>query len=172
MEELELTYLVQDLPDGVKASKSKEMLDIYLPASSHHPTLRIRRTGNKYEMTKKEPIDGDATRQLENTIPLTEAEYKDLETLPGKRTYKTRYYYTENGIEYEVAVFTGDLAGLITADVEFKSVKEKDAFTPPAWCYADVSQETFLAGGMLCGKKYADLEKDLKKFNYKKQPAQ
>ena len=38
----------------------------------------------------------------------------------------------------------------------------------PDFCLADVTEEIFIAGGMLGGKKYKDIEIDLKKFNYKK----
>ena len=32
----------------------------------------------------------------------------------------------------------------------------------------EVTNEEFLAGGMLCGKSYEDLKENLEKFNYKK----
>jgi hypothetical protein len=38
----------------------------------------------------------------------------------------------------------------------------------PDFCLTDVTQELFVAGGVVCGKKYADLESDLQKFNYQK----
>ncbi len=53
-------------------------------------------------------------------------------------------------------------------DFEFKNLKEKDAFTMPDFCLAEVTQEEFTAGGMLCGKDFADIEENLEKFNYKK----
>ncbi len=169
MEELELTYLAKILPSGLKDVEKKEMLDIYIPASSDHPTLRIRKNGDKHEITKKQPIvDGDASRQLETTIKLTPAEFADLSQLPGKRVQKTRYLYPENNVNYEIDVFGGDLSGLVLVDVEFATVQEKANFTAPEWCLAEVTQETFLAGGMLCGKKYAEIEQNLAKFGYQK----
>ena len=38
----------------------------------------------------------------------------------------------------------------------------------PDFCLAEVTQETFFAGGIVCGKKYDDLEADLKRFHYQK----
>ena len=169
MEELELTYLPKYLPDGVSASPAKEMLDIYIPSTAAHSTLRIRKCGAKLEITKKQPIaDGDASRQLETTIPLTEDEYSDLVQLPGKRVQKTRFYYQENGVNYEVDVFRNELAGLVLVDVEFDSLEKKSAFIPPPWILVDVTQEKFIAGGMVCGKKYSDLENKLQDLNYKR----
>jgi CYTH domain-containing protein len=169
MEELELTYLPKYLPDGVLASTAKEMLDIYIPSSAAHPTLRIRQCGTKFEITKKQPIvDGDASRQLETTIPLTNDEYSDLAQLAGKRVQKTRFYYQENGVNYEVDVFRNELAGLVLVDVEFDALEKKSTFIPPPWALADVTQEKFIAGGMICGKKYSDIADELKKFNYQR----
>lgn len=169
MEELELTYLAKSLPTGLKSAKQKEMLDIYLPSTSAHPTLRIRKNGDKHEMTKKEPIvEGDSSRQLENTIPLHPDEFAELSQLPGKRVQKTRYLYSEDGVNYEVDVFGGDLTGLVLVDVEFDSVEKKSKFTKPDWCLVEVTQEKFVAGGMLCDKKYSDIEGDLERFDYQK----
>ena len=167
MDEFELTYLPKHLPAGLKDAPSKKMLDIYIPATAAHPSLRIRQQGDRMEITKKVPVDGvDASHQRETTIPLTQMEYFDLQMLPGRRVEKTRYYYTESAIPYEVDVFEGDLAGLVLIDVEFTSSAEKARFTPPEWFLADVSRELFVAGGMLCGKRYEDIERELLRFGY------
>ena len=169
MEELELTYLAKKLPDGLKNVRSKDMLDIYIPSSAKHPTLRIRKIGERREVTKKQPIkEGDASHQLETTIPLTKEEYAELSELKGKRVEKTRYYYEEQGVTYEIDVFKGSLKGLVLVDVEFDSLEKKAAFVAPLWCLVEVTQEEFIAGGMICGKNYADIENKLQKFGYKK----
>ena len=169
MDEFELTYLPKSLPEGVWSAPSKEMLDIYIPAAAEHPILRIRKSGSKHEMTKKQPVsEGDASHQIETTIPLTAEEFADLERLPGRRIYKARYAYTENGVEYEIDVFQQSLRGLVLVDVEFASAEEKAAFKAPDWILADITQEKFIAGGMLCGKSYADIEEKLKTFGYNK----
>lgn len=168
-EEFELTYLIKELPAGVLQSPSKEILDIYLPSISEHPTLRIRKSGEKYEMTKKQPVSGtDSSHQIENTIPLTAEEFAELESLSGKRVRKIRYYYTENGVTYEIDMFQDSLAGLVVVDVEFSSNEEKAGLTPPAWVLVDVTPEKFIAGGMVCGKSYEDIEEKLAEFGYHK----
>jgi CYTH domain-containing protein len=169
MEEIELTYLAKEIPMGLVNVPHKDLLDIYIPSSAEHPSLRIRKFGDKCEITKKQPVrEGDSSRQIETTIPLTSEEFSEFAQLAGKRVHKTRYYYKEGGIDYEVDVFRDALAGLVLVDVEFDSVEKKDAFTAPVWCLAPVKQEKFVAGGMLCGKRYADIENDLNRFEYKK----
>ncbi len=168
MEEFELTYLPKkELMSKLSGVSYKEMLDIYIPAASAHPTLRIRKSGNKYEMTKKEPIqEGDASHQLETTIPLTPEEFSDLSLLPGKRVAKNRYLYTEGAYTYEVDVFQGSLEGLVLVDIEFGSNDAKSKFVPPSWVLKEVTQEHFIAGGMLCGKSYKEIEEKLIALGY------
>lgn len=169
MIELERRFLAKRIPDGLASCSKKEMVDIYLPSTAHHPTLRLRKQGDKLEMTKKEPVkEGDSSKQLETTIPLRVDEYSELEkNLPGKRIQKTRYYYPFEGRTAEVDVFRGDLEGLVVVEMEFELENEKDEYQMPDFCLVDVSQATFLAGGMLCGKKYADIENELKRFDYR-----
>jgi CYTH domain-containing protein len=167
--ELEKTYLAKYLPDDIKKFPSKEIKDIYLPKKSHHPVLRIRKNGDNYQMTKKEPITGnDSSEQTEHTIKLSKDEFAALEKLSGKEVRKIRYYYKQRDRTYEIDVFKDALAGLVLVDVEFINKKDKDVFEMPDFCSAEVTQEVSFAGGMLAGKKYKDLEKALKKYKYKK----
>ena len=44
-----------------------------------------------------------------------------------------------DGLEAEVDVFEGDLAGLVTAEVEFGSERQSRDFQPPAWLGKEVT---------------------------------
>lgn len=170
MLERELTFLIKEIPAGLADCVSKEMVDLYIPASSNHPHTRIRKNGEAYEFTNKKPIhDGDASQQLERTVILDQDEFQALQSADGKKIEKTRYYYAENGYQYEIDVFGGDLTGLVLVDVEFDDDESQQQFVMPDWCLGDVTQETFVAGGMLAGKLYADIETELGRFNYQRQ---
>jgi CYTH domain-containing protein len=167
MEELELTYLAKYIPKGLFESPSKKIIDRYIPLEKEHPTIRLRKTEDKLELTKKEPIKReDASHQLEQTIVLAQEEYEALSKVPAKVAVKTRYYYLFDNKTIEIDVFEEKLKGLILADVEFKDKKEKEKFRAPKFCLADVTQEDFAAGGMLAGKSFQDIEKKLKTFGY------
>lgn len=171
MEEIELekTYLAKFLPEGLLDCEVKELVDIYVPKNVNHPTLRIRKKGNKFEITKKTPITTrDASRQTEVTIGLDEAEYTALCDTSGKVVKKTRYFFPYKNQRAEIDVFGGELTGLVLVDFEFTSVEQMQAFEMPDFCLVDVTQENFIARGMLCGKKYSDIEEDLIRFGYKK----
>ena len=170
MIELEKTYLAKKLPKNLKSCKFKEIIDVYIPKSNDHPKLRLRKNGDKFELTKKEPVnDGDASHQEEQTIILTETEFNALnQQLDGKRVHKIRYFYNYNGRTAEFDIFQGGLAGLVVVDFEFATIDEKDNFQMPDFCLIDITQEVFIAGGMICGKTYKDIEDNLKKFEYSK----
>ncbi|MBU2101247.1 hypothetical protein KKH05_00790 [Patescibacteria group bacterium] len=172
MEEIEFekTYLAKEIPKGLEDCKFVEIFDIYLPKLANQPHLRIRKFGDRYEITKKEPIEkGDSSEQLESTIPLTKEEFEDLTELEGQRFRKIRYYYKYENRILEFDVFKDGLEGLIVVDVEFSTREEMDSFKMPSFCLVDVTQEIIIAGGKLAGQIYQNIENDLKeRFGYKK----
>jgi CYTH domain-containing protein len=166
MLELEKTFLVKKIPELAGCS-CKEIFDIYIPVSGHQSRLRIRKNGNTYEITKKYPVkSGDASKQIEETVSLTEEEFGVLLKIDGKKIRKMRYMYEFDGRMCELDVFLDELKGLVLVDFEFENLQEMKKFKMPAFCLADVTQENFVSGGRLCGKKYADIEGELKRFGY------
>jgi CYTH domain-containing protein len=167
MIELERTFLAKYIPEEIKTCPCKEIMDVYLPGSSPHPKLRLRKRGEVFEITKKEPVEGkDSSRQEEQTISLSQEEFEALAKLEGKKFRKLRYYWNSPFGHAEVDVFQDNLKGLVLVDFEFENVGKKDAFQMPDFCLLDVTQELCLAGGMLAGKKYLDIERDLEKMGY------
>ena len=156
--ELELTYLARELPEEIFSTKPTKMTDVYVPESSEHPRLRIRRKGEGYEITKKVPVsEGDSSKHLESTIPIDKDEFKALAKSSSKQVSKYRYNVVIDGSPAEVDVFDGDLSGLVVIDFEFNDEISKSKFTPPDCCLVDVTEEMFIAGGILAGKKYEDI---------------
>lgn len=167
IEELEKTYLAKYLPQDLEKSPSEEIVDIYISRNKIPPRLRIRRRGEKFEITKKGPKkEGDASHLIEDTIKIEKEEFNELYKLCNKIVTKTRYRYKYNNKTAEFDIFQKGLEGLVLVDIEFETIKEKDNFKIPNFCLDDVTQEDFIAGGMLAGRSYKDIEKDLLRFNY------
>ena len=125
MIELEKTFLAKYLPEDLKDSDYKEIIDVLLPVSAEHPKLRIRKRGDKFEMTKKEPINpDDASEQKEQTIVLSPDEFNAFANIESKKLRKFRYYYKYNGRIAEIDVFQDDLKGLVVIEFEFDSSEE------------------------------------------------
>ena len=166
MIERERTFLIKDMPGDLDEFVSKEMVDMYIPVAEEHPCTRIRKNGDAYEFTKKHPINGNASQQLESTVRLTSPEYESLKDVPAKRISKTRYFYAQDGFNYEIDVFDGDLEGLVLVDIEFEDDESQMNFVQPEWCLVEVTHESFIAGGMLAGKTYKDIEAKLVDLGY------
>lgn len=166
--ELEYTYLAAYLPKELADVAPVRLVDVYIPEhSGAHPHMRVRQKGNVYEITKKIPLkQGDASVMVEQTIPLDEVEFDHLRQVSPLTVVKDRYNVTIDGFPAEVDVFQDRLSGLVLIDFEFSTIEEKDAFSPPSVCLADVTQEDVIAGGLLAGKAFADIEKQLARFGY------
>lgn len=168
--ELERTFLAKYLPEGLVECDFKEIIDVYFPGDVPHPVSRIRKKGDKYEITKKEIINGnDSSEQSEKTIPLSKDEFEALSKIEGKRLRKNRFYYPYENLIAEIDIYLDDLAGLVVVDFEFNSREEMESFIMPDFCLVDVTQDEAVAGGVLAGKKYYDIEEDLNQYDYKKQ---
>lgn len=169
MIEREKTYLVKYIPVELKDCKQEEIIDIYFTIKTIGSSLRLRQRGDKYELTKKHQlVPGDASSLIEDSVQLTKAEFTTLSKASGKGIRKVRYYFEYEGKTVEMDVFKDELKGLVLAEIEFSSEEEKLSFSMPDFCFADVTQEDFVAGSMLSGRKYQDIEKELTKFSYQK----
>ncbi len=167
--ERERTFLAKELPQEIKTTEPTRIVDIYIPDTPAHSHLRLRQNGKTYEITKKTPVAaGDASEHIEQTIPLTEEEFAALSRCSAKRVAKDRYRVVIDDILAEIDVFIEDLAGLVLIDFEFNTEDEKDNFIPPSIALADVTQENFIAGGLLAGKTYDTITPELARFCYKK----
>lgn len=167
--EFELTYLAKEIPKEIKEVNPVRIMDVYIPDSLEQSHLRLRQKGDVFEITKKNPInEGDASAQIEQTIQLSKEEFNALVVCSQKRVVKDRYKVKIDGKIAEVDVFSGNLKGLILLDFEFETQEEKENFIAPEVVLCDVTQEDFIAGGLLAGKNYDDISLELAKFNYKK----
>ena len=166
--ELEKTFLVSRLPLEIESAVKTDLLDIYLPRTTEHPFLRIRKRGDKYCITKKVPAkENNFSEFIEETIPLSKEEYNELSLIAGKRLHKIRHTWRIGETTVDLDIFQDDLFGLVIADFEFNSIDAKEIFVAPDWCLCDVTQAEFIAGGLLAGKKYSDIKSELLKFGYK-----
>lgn len=169
MIELEKTYLVKELPENLQELEHKEIFDIYIPKVSRHAEIRIRRNGNKHEITKKIPLDENKNEFKEYTIPISKEEFDALEKeIEGKRVRKIRYNMPYKGLIAEIDVFQDNLKGLAVIEFEYPDRETRDSFEHPDFCGPDVTSEEFVAGGFICGKSFEDISPNLEKYGYKK----
>ncbi|MBU6390229.1 hypothetical protein KGQ31_01630 [Patescibacteria group bacterium] len=165
--ELERSFLVKKFPEGFRNLPRKEIIDTYIPAEDRHPVVRIRKNGDKFEITKKQPIaEADSSEQTEHTIKLSKEEFGALSPVKGKRSRRVRYLKDYGEAKMELDVFQDDLAGLVIADFEFKDKATKDNFKMPDFCLVEITEEELFADGMLAGAGYGDSAKRLSELGY------
>lgn len=164
--EIEVAYLPKHLPDGLLSTKPTRIVDIYLSGDDSLEKLRLRQKGDKFEITKKVCADpNDLSLQDEYNISLNEQEFGALRKAGGREVVKDRYEVPLGEHTMEVDVFKGDMEGFVLIEVEFKSVAERDAFVPPEYFGAEVTQEDFIAGSYLAGRSLADIQPDIDRVN-------
>ncbi|WP_461816236.1 CYTH domain-containing protein [Faecalimonas sp.] len=133
--EIERKYLINHLPENLSSYPHRIIEQGYL---STDPVIRIRKDGEKYELTYKSK--GLMIRE-EHTLPLTHLSYEHLKSkIDGFLITKERYNIPyDNHLTIELDYFLGDFSPLILAEVEFPDETSANAFIPPNWFGKDVT---------------------------------
>lgn len=133
--EIERKYLIHSLPERLEQYESKQIEQGYLCTN---PVVRIRRSNENYILTYKG--EGLMVRE-EYNLPLTKESYEHMcGKADGILIKKTRYLIPlTDRLTIELDVFSGELEGLLLAEVEFETEEEANSFIPPAWFGEDVT---------------------------------
>ncbi|KKR05975.1 MAG: hypothetical protein UT34_C0001G0015 [candidate division WS6 bacterium GW2011_GWF2_39_15] len=168
MLEVERRFLLKYIPDNVREVEGTLMEDYMILTGEIHPHLRLRRKGNHYELTKKYQRDVNEKKleMIEETIILDQREFEALRHLQTKSQKKFRYRFAQGKYTAELDLWTEDLNGLGIVEFEFDSKEEALAFHPPDYCLVEVTDMEWLAGGMISGRRYSELENQLSKLDY------
>lgn len=135
--EIERKFTINKLPNNLDQYPYLTLEQAYLNTA---PVVRVRRENDDFYLTYKGK--GFLARE-EFNLPLNEEAYYHLrEKADGLIISKKRYRipYDEK-LTIELDVFEAPLAPLVLAEVEFESIEEANAFTPPAWFEKDVTED-------------------------------
>ncbi len=134
--EIEKKYLVNLKEINYESYPCHHLEQGYL---STNPVVRVRKEDDNYYLTYKGK--GKMIRE-EYNLPLTEESYHHLkEKSDGALICKTRYLIPYDKYTIELDVFSGNMTGLVMAEVEFNSVEEANDFVPPSWFIKEVTQD-------------------------------
>ncbi|HKR81424.1 MAG TPA: CYTH domain-containing protein [Candidatus Saccharimonadales bacterium] len=135
--EIERKFLVGSLPESLGSYAMTRIVQGYVAIEESGTEVRLRhRDGEGHTMTVKSK--GGLVRG-EHEVPLTSEQFAILwPTTEGRRVEKDRYTipYGQHTIELDCYVEPPDF---VVAEVEFGSVEEAEAFQPPEWFSADVT---------------------------------
>ncbi len=134
--EIERRFLVTTTPRGLTAMPGKKIQQGYLVVDEQRE-VRIRKAGRSCYLTVKE---GSGLVRKEQEIHLTAQQFEALWPMTeGRRIEKTRYKLKAGEHTVEVDRFRGSLLTLCIAEVEFASVQESEAFSPPDYCAEEIT---------------------------------
>lgn len=148
--EIERKFTIKKLPENLESYPFHVIEQAYLNTD---PVIRIRRQDETYYLTYKGK--GLLSRE-EYNLPLNRASYEHL--LPkadGNIISKKRYLLPLGNYTIELDLFAAPFDGLIIAEVEFPSVEEAEAFTPPEWFLQDVTNDTEYHNSTLSRRRFA-----------------
>jgi CYTH domain-containing protein len=135
--EVERKWLVEDLPD-LSRHKRESIRQGYVSVSPESE-VRLRQRGKRFFETIK---TGTELKRGEIEAELSRKQFLSLwpATL-GRRLEKVRYTLKLPSRKIELDVYKQKLAGLKTAEVEFTSRKEANAFEPLEWFGKEVTAD-------------------------------
>src|SRR4051794_28967321 len=135
-QEIERKFLVEDRPPGLDDHPHATIEQGYV-AVDDTAEVRIRRRGEDCTLTIK---SAPAHVRIEEELAIDPQRFEALWTLSdGRRITKTRYLVPVDGATVELDEYHGDLEGLRTAEVEFDSEADSDAFAPPDWLGREIT---------------------------------
>lgn len=137
MKEIEYKYLVKDSSWKQGAILSKSKLKQGYISSKGGKVVRVRVSDSEAWITIKGPTKGISRDEYEYQIPLADGKEMLSKLVEGSVVSKTRYVVMYGGKQWEIDVFDGANKGLVTAELELSSEKEK--FLLPPWIGLNVS---------------------------------
>lgn len=157
--EIERKFLVADdwtVPPG---APSEPMRQAYLTVSSADPEVRIRQTPSGSLMTVKAMVAGGsgvAVVRTEIEFPISAEVFERLWSLPAAEALdKVRATVWAGAAEATVDTYSGTLAPLRVVEVEFPTLADAAAFTPPDWFGAEVTGQKPFGNRALAGRAAA-----------------
>jgi adenylate cyclase len=129
--EIERKFLVTELASEAAQAPATDLRQGYL-ALDGAVEVRVRADGGAHTLTIK---GGSGLTRTEAEVVLDVETFDRLWPLTeGRRVDKRRHRLAlGDDLILEVDVYTGDLAGLMTAEVEFASAADSAQWDPPAW---------------------------------------
>ena len=142
--EIERKYLVRDA-SVVAGLAGVRMAQGYI--ADNGMWVRVRIAGSQAFLTLKGPTRGLSRAEFEYPIPLADAEVLLADHCSHGALDKVRYIVPVQGFDFEVDVFEGPLAGLVTAEIELSA---EDVVPPvPDWLGTEVTGDLRYANSQL-----------------------
>ena len=135
--EIERKFLLQNNDWQAEADEGLVLKQGYLNTDPNR-TVRIRLAGKRGILTIKSKNIGITRNEFEYEIPYDDT-LELLKLCAPPLIEKTRYKINNDGLTWEIDIFSGENEGLAIAEVELAD--EHQSITPPAWIGKEVSDD-------------------------------
>ncbi len=143
--EIERKFLVASEAWRDEVASHSDIRQAYLAITGSN-TVRVRIKDNTAFLTVKSASPAMRRDEFEYPIPLDDAEAL-LALRTGRLIEKRRHIVPQGALRWEIDVFTGDLAGLVIAEIELPD--EATAFARPDWLSEEVTGDPRYANASL-----------------------
>ena len=151
--ERERRWLLATLPDSLQNSQEfQQFEDRYITGTP----LRLRRMTDAIgqvtarKLTQKyQAANQTAYATTITNFYLDEASYALLETLPARILVKKRYKLKDGRFQFSIDQFSGNLTGLVLAEIEQPDLASLIAVPQPPFALREVTEELRFTGGEL-----------------------
>jgi len=143
--EIERKFLVESEAWRDEVASHSDIRQGYLAVTGGN-TVRVRIKDDAAFLTVKSAGPAIRRQEFEYPIPLNDAEAL-LALRCGRLIEKRRHVVPHGALRFEVDVFSGDLAGLVIAEIELPD--ETTAFVRPAWLGEEVTDDPRYANASL-----------------------
>lgn len=136
--EIERKFLVQACPDDLARRPSVFLRQGYL-AAGPGGEARLRDSGRVCVLTVK---GGVGLARAEHEVAISRTQFDELwPATEGRRIEKRRYSIKAGAHTYHLDLYAGGLAGLMTVEVEFRTIDDALAFDRPPWFGCEVTKD-------------------------------
>jgi adenylate cyclase len=147
--EIERKWLIDNTPD-LSGTARMQIRQGYIAVSDKGLEVRLRRKDGKFFQTVK---TGEGLQRDEIEIELSEKQFRKLwPATRGRRLDKIRHTLKRRGQKIEVDIYRQKLSGLKVAEVEFKTRKQAQSFSPPEWFGKEVTRDKAYKNANLAGR--------------------
>jgi CYTH domain-containing protein len=153
-QEIERKFLIDgDVPLELSDHPCERITQGYISIDSNGTEVRLRTKGGRHTLGVK---SGPSRTRVEEEIEIDQRRFESLWPLTeGRRIDKRRFTIPADGAHdrsIELDVYSGDLSGLVTAEVEFPSEREADEFDPPSWLGTEVTGDPVYSNQSLAAR--------------------
>ena len=139
--EIERKFLLRVLPRAC-ANISPIQYERFFLFIGSKSELRVQRKNGAFELERKFKVDKNLSR-LTSKLAISSAEFRAFRVMNKGNVLRYKKFVISKSPMIAIKQYSSHLSGLIIGEVEFQTIKEAKAFTPPAWLGIELTNSRY-----------------------------